>query len=73
MTENQILLESFLQALAAAALVGRIYCPICVGLAMISGTMRVKARKLPSSVGMILLLWLLSTRSRLDKALRVVK
>ena len=41
MTEGQILLESFLQALAAGALVGAIYGLMCVGLAMIFGIMRV--------------------------------
>jgi branched-chain amino acid transport system permease protein len=38
---TQILLESFLQALAAGALVGAIYGLMCVGLALIFGIMRV--------------------------------
>src|SRR5918995_4824707 len=41
MTEAQILLEGFLQALAAGLLVGAIYGLMCVGLAMIFGIMRV--------------------------------
>jgi branched-chain amino acid transport system permease protein len=41
MTEPQILLEGFLQALAAGLLVGAIYGLMCVGLAMIFGIMRV--------------------------------
>lgn len=41
MTDTQILLESFLQAAAAGALVGAIYGLMCVGLAMIFGIMRV--------------------------------
>lgn len=41
MTEAQILLESFLQSLAAGLLVGAIYGLMCVGLAMIFGIMRV--------------------------------
>jgi branched-chain amino acid transport system permease protein len=41
MTEPQILLEGFLQALAAGLLVGGIYGLMCVGLAMIFGIMRV--------------------------------
>jgi branched-chain amino acid transport system permease protein len=41
MTETQILLEGFLQALAAGLLVGAIYGLMCVGLAMIFGIMRV--------------------------------
>jgi branched-chain amino acid transport system permease protein len=40
-SETQILLEGFLQALAAGALVGAIYGLMCVGLAMIFGIMRV--------------------------------
>jgi branched-chain amino acid transport system permease protein len=41
MTEGQILLESFLQALAAGTLVGAIYGLMCVGLAMLFGMMQV--------------------------------
>lgn len=41
MTELQIHLEAFLQALAAGVLVGGIYGLMCVGLAMIFGIMRV--------------------------------
>ena len=41
MSDAQILLESFLQALAAGALVGAIYGLMCVGLALIFGIMRV--------------------------------
>jgi len=41
MTELQIQLEAFLQALTAGLLVGGIYGLLCVGLAMIFGIMRV--------------------------------
>lgn len=41
MSESQILLESFLQSLAAGLLVGAVYGLMCVGLAMIFGIMRV--------------------------------
>ena len=41
MTEAQIMMESFLQSLAAGLLVGAIYGLMCVGLAMIFGIMRV--------------------------------
>jgi len=41
MTEPQILLEGFLQALVAGLLVSAIYGLMCVGLAMIFGIMRV--------------------------------
>ena len=41
MSDGQILLESFLQALSAGALLGAIYGLMCVGLAMIFGIMRV--------------------------------
>jgi Branched-chain amino acid ABC-type transport system, permease components len=41
MTDLQIHLEAFLQALAAGVLVGGIYGLMCVGLAMIFGIMRV--------------------------------
>ena len=41
MTELQIHLEAFLQAIAAGALVGGLYGLMCVGLAMIFGIMRV--------------------------------
>jgi branched-chain amino acid transport system permease protein len=41
MTEVQIQLEAFLQALAAGVLVGALYGLMCVGLAMIFGIMRV--------------------------------
>lgn len=41
MTDAQIMLEGFLQSLAAGALVGAIYGLMCVGLAMIFGIMRV--------------------------------
>jgi len=41
MTELQIQLEAFLQALTAGVLVGGIYGLLCVGLAMIFGIMRV--------------------------------
>ena len=41
MSEAQILLEGFLQALAAGLLIGAIYGLMCVGLAMIFGIMRV--------------------------------
>jgi branched-chain amino acid transport system permease protein len=41
MTESQIMLESFLQSLAAGLLIGAIYGLMCVGLAMIFGIMRV--------------------------------
>src|ERR671918_77777 len=121
MTEGQILLESFLQALTAGALVGAIYGLMCVGLAMIFGIMRVinfaqgdfmmlgmyiafyaftllgvqaafggifgpyvaiaiaapvlfafgfLVHKALISVVVILLLWMLITRSRLGKSLR---
>src|SRR3546814_16553166 len=40
-TEAQIAVEGFLQALAAGFLVGAIYGLMCVGLAMIFGIMRV--------------------------------
>jgi branched-chain amino acid transport system permease protein len=41
MSESQILLENFLQSLAAGILIGAIYGLMCVGLAMIFGIMRV--------------------------------
>ena len=41
MTELQIHLEAFLQALTAGVLVGGLYGLMCVGLAMIFGIMRV--------------------------------
>ncbi|MEX0760010.1 MAG: branched-chain amino acid ABC transporter permease [Tistlia sp.] len=41
MSESQILLEGFLQSLAAGLLVGAVYGLMCVGLAMIFGIMRV--------------------------------
>jgi branched-chain amino acid transport system permease protein len=41
MSETQIMLESFLQSLAAGLLIGAIYGLMCVGLAMIFGIMRV--------------------------------
>ena len=41
MSDTQILLEGFLQALAAGVLVGAIYGLMCVGLALIFGVMRV--------------------------------
>lgn len=41
MSETQILLEGFLQSLAAGLLVGAVYGLMCVGLAMIFGIMRV--------------------------------
>lgn len=41
MTENMILMENFLQALAAGLLVGCLYGLMCTGLGMIFGIMRV--------------------------------